>query len=200
LDDEIGGEEIAMASAEKLRKTMVKQGVPKEILAQFEFRDAIGKPTPVLSLVTQMDALLTPEQTLAIMQEQGCCVTGEPDMVYRAFGQENAGKTVAERIPLLANIDTAHKYNEKLNTDGTLSVWWGEVGGYNGCPCRVMRKEPRPWHVSKTHCACCGGHVRHHLQNGLGVDLKLREVVSSSANSDGKERCEFLFEIVEDKS
>ncbi|GHU83474.1 hypothetical protein AGMMS50284_7090 [Clostridia bacterium] len=132
------------------------------------------------------------------MQEQGCAITGEVDDVYRAFGEENSNKTVSERISLIDGIDTVHKYNVSLNPDGTLSVWWGAPGKHE-CPCRVIRKLPHPRNISKTYCACCGGHVRYHYQNGLGVTLRLREVVSSAASSDGKERCEFLFEILEGK-
>jgi hypothetical protein len=187
-----------MANAEKIRKTMVKQGVSEEIIAQFDFPNLRGNYAPTLALAAQMDELLTPEQRLAIMQEQGCCKTGQPCKAYRAFGKENADKTVAERIPLLDDIDTAHKYNVRLNTDGTLSVWWGEPDN-DDCPCPVTRDVPHPRNISKTHCACCGGHARYHLQNGLGVKLKLKEVVSSTASSDGKERCEFLFEILPGK-
>ncbi|MDR1539885.1 MAG: hypothetical protein LBU32_18180 [Clostridiales bacterium] len=187
-----------MANAVKIRKTMLKQGIAEEIARQFDFPDVRGSYAPILPLVAQMDELLTPDQCLAIMQEQGCSITGKPDKAYRAFGKENADKTVAERIPLLDDIDTVHKYNVRLNLDGTLSVWWGEQG-YDDCPCPVVKDVPRPRLISKTHCACCGGHARHHLQNGLGVKLKLQNVVSSSASSDGKERCEFLFEIVEGK-
>jgi hypothetical protein len=34
------------------------------------------------------------------------------------------------------------------------------------------------------------------LQNALGVDLQLKEIVSSAKDSNGKNRCEFLFEIL----
>jgi hypothetical protein len=180
-----------MANGLKIRQTMRKQGIPEEIVAQFDFPDDRGSYAPTLTLAAQMDKLLAREQRLAIMQEQGCCLTGRPDKAYRAFGQENADKTVAERIPLLQHIDTPHKYNVRLNTDGTLSVWWGETGNLN-CPCPVTRDQQN---VSKTHCACCGGHARHHLQNGLGVKLKLTKVVSSTASSGGKARCEFLYEL-----
>jgi hypothetical protein len=188
---------MIMTNAETIRKIMVKQGIPEEVIAQFDFLAVRGKYAPALALTGQMDELLTPEQRLAIMQEQGCCITGQPCKAYRAFGKENADKTIAERIPLLDNIDTDHKYNVRLNTDGTLSVWWalGEPGNYD-CPCPATRNVQRPRNISKTHCACCGGHARYHLHNGLGVKLRLREVVSSSVSSDSKERCEFLFEIV----
>jgi len=40
--------------------------------------------------------------------------------------------------------------------------------------------------------------VRYSHEFALGVKLRLKEIVSSKANSDGEKRCEFLFEIVEE--
>jgi len=185
---------FTVANVEKLKKSMRRHGIPEETVSRFDFPDVRGSYAPLLPVIAQMDELLTPEQRLAIMQEQGCSITGKPAKAYKAFGKEHADKTVAERIPLLAYIDTDHRYNVRLNQDNTLSVWWGEAGNLN-CPCPVTRNEPRPQHVSKTHCACCGGNARYNLQNGLGVRLNLKEVVSSASNSDGKDWCEFLFEI-----
>ena len=50
--------------------------------------------------------------------------------------------------------------------------------------------------VPLTFCGCCGGHIRNNYQKSLGVNLRLKEIVSSSSNSKGKKRCEFQFEIL----
>jgi len=84
-----------------------------------------------------------------------------------------------------------------LNNDGSLSVYWGagQAGKYK-CVCAAIKKLAAPGNISHTYCGCCGGHVRHNLQNALNVGLRLKEVESSTISSDGKERCEFLFEVV----
>ena len=49
--------------------------------------------------------------------------------------------------------------------------------------------------VPLTFCGCCGGHIRNNYQKSLGVKLRLKEIVSSSSSSNGKKRCEFLYEV-----
>jgi len=144
-----------------------------------------------------MDKLLTKEQCLSIMEEQGCCKTGKNDAANRAFGEKHAGKSIKEKVSLYAEADIPYRVPCRLNDDGTLSVFWGmgKDGAYK-CVCTGIKKLPQPAKVSRTYCGCCGGHVRHAYQNALGVKLRLKEIVSSAASSGGEERCEFLFEIV----
>ena len=90
-----------MPKAMKIKKTMIEQGIPEEIISQFDFPDPKGnKPEPLIAFVNQMDALLSPEQCLSVMEEQGCCKTGKNDAPSHAFGREHAGKTLKEKIEL----------------------------------------------------------------------------------------------------
>jgi len=41
--------------------------------------------------------------------------------------------------------------------------------------------------------------VKYTHEFALGVKLRLKEVVSSKANSDGEKPCEFIFEIIDGK-
>jgi len=187
-----------MPNAMKIKKTMMEQGVSEKILSKFEFPDPKGnRPEPLIAFVNQMDELLSPEQCLSIMEEQGCCKTGKNDAPSRAFGREHAGKTLEEKVGLYNEANIPYKVPCRLNDDGTLSVYWGagQAGNYK-CVCAAIKKLPDPGNISRTYCGCCGGHVRHNLQNALNVGLRLKEVVSSPISSDGKERCEFLFEIL----
>ena len=188
-----------MANAVKIKQTMVEQGIPEEVIMQFEFPDSYKnhRPEPIIPLINQMDRLLSKEQCLSIMEQQGCCKTGKPDVAWRAFGRKHANKTVEEKLELLAELDTPHKAPCHLNSDGTLSVYWGfEHDGRYHCVCSAIKNLPQPVNISHTYCGCCGGHIRHHYQNGLGVRLRLKEVVSSPISSGGEKRCEFLFEIL----
>ena len=65
------------------------------------------------------------------------------------------------------------------------------------CYKRLYKEQGKSLNVSKTFCGCCAGHVRNTYQYALGVKLQLKKIVSSPINSDGKKRCEFLFEIIE---
>lgn len=181
----------------QIPETMRKQGIPEEIIAQFVIRDN-NSSEAVMELVAQMDKLLTEEQRLAIMQEQGCCKTGNPAAPHKAFGKEHARKTLAEKVELLNKANIAHKAPCQLNTDSILSVWWGSENLRTGnCPCGIIKKLPAGAEIPKTFCGCCGGHIRANYQRSLGVKLRLKEIVSSSSSSGGKKRCEFLYEVSE---
>jgi len=180
-----------------IKNTMVKKGISEEIINKFDFSEKdYNQPERILTLINQMDMLLSKEQCLSIMEEQGCCTTGKPAKAHSDFGKKYAKKTVEERIQLFDKLETPHKGPCKLNEDGTLSVFWetGNEGDYK-CVCGFMKKLSQPVNVSKTFCGCCGGHVRKNLQRSLGVKLQLNKIVSSAISSKGKKRCEFILKI-----
>ena len=191
---------MAMPYPHKIKKTMLRQGVPMEIIEQFIFPDTL-KLENTIAFLDQMDKLLSKEQCLAIMEEQGCVKTGKMDVASRMFGQEHMGKTLEEKIKLLveANIPYTTPGQCRLNPDGTLSVGGSdEHGGSYKCGCHEIKKLPQqPTNISKIYCGCCGGLWRHVYQNALGVKLRLIEIVSSSLSSNGERPCEWLFEIIE---
>ena len=180
----------------QIPETMRKQGIPEETAARFAIPES-GGPEGVMELVSQMDKLLTKEQRLSIMQEQGCCKSGIGPKAHLAFGREHAGKPLAEKVKLLNDAEgMPHKAPCRLNGDGTLTVYWGaENMRGRDCPCGFTKKLPESYAVPLTFCGCCGGHIRNNYQKSLGVKLSLKEIVSSSSNSGGKKRCEFLFDV-----
>jgi len=191
-----------MPKINEIKKTMKKQGIPAEILARFDFPKPGGwQPGEVISVINQMDALLSREQCLAVMEEQGCCKDEKVTAPFTAFGLKYADKTVDEKINLFGEIKSGHKPPCHLNPDGTLSVYWdGWDREKERCVCHVIKRlykeQGEPVKVSKTFCGCCAGHVRNTFQCALGVDLRLKDIVSSPINSNGKDRCEFLFEVI----
>ena len=182
-------------TVKQIKEAMRKQGIPEEMTARFDFPET-NQPEVIFALIDQMDKWLSKEQRLSIMEKQGCCTAGKPAAAHRAFGRKHAGKTVEKRIKLLDELNTTHNPPCRLNDDGTLSVFWenGEEGAYQ-CVCGYVRKLTRPVPVSPTFCGCCGGHARQNLQRSLGVNLRLKEIVSSAISTQGEKRCEFLYEI-----
>jgi len=180
----------------QIPETMRKQGISEETIAQFDYTEK-GGSEEVMALINQMDKLLTKEQRLSIMQEQGCCKSGIGPKAHLAFGRENAGKPLAEKVKLLNDAKgMPHKAPCCLNDDGTLTVHWGaENMRGRSCPCGFTKKLPESYEVPLTFCGCCGGHIRNNYQKSLGVKLRLKEIVSSSSSSNGKKRCEFLYEV-----
>ena len=179
----------------QIPETMRKLRFQEDIISQFIVPDDYSAEA-VMSLISQMDELLTEEHRLMIMQEQGCCKTGNPAAPHKAFGREHAEKTLAEKVELLNKASITHKAPSHINDDGTLSVYWGSENLRTGnCPCGIIKKLPAGTIVPKTFCGCCGGHIRGNYQKSLGVKLRLKEIVSSSSSSGGEKRCEFLYEV-----
>ena len=178
-----------------IKETMQKQKIPEDVMAQFDFAERFDADK-LVALYRQMDALLTPEQVLRIMECQGCCTTGKVAAAHTAFGRKYANLPLNEKIERLGELNTVHNPPCRLNDDGTLTAFWdvGEPGAYE-CVCGMMRNLTDVRHLPRTFCACGGGHARKSLQRSLGVKLKLREVVSSALSSNGEKGCEFLFDV-----
>lgn len=176
---------------------MRKLGISNEIIAELKASEK-GTADDVMTLIHQMDNLLTKEQCISIMQEQGCCKTGIGPKAHSEFGKTNKDKPLQEKVALLNQADMPHKAPCRLNDNGTLTVYWGENDlKQKSCPCGIIKKLPQDYEVPRTFCGCCGGHIRNNYQKSLNVKLRLIEVISSSSSSNGKERCEFLFQITE---
>ena len=187
---------MAMPYIDRIKKTMKKQGIPGNIMEQFDITEPLRLENTI-AFIDQMDRLLSKKQCLAIMEEQGCVKTGKMDVVSRAFGQEHMSKTIEEKIQLLDGANIPYRLPCRLNNDGTLSVFdYEHEGGYK-CGCHEIKKLPQqPTNISRTYCGCCGGLWRHLYQNALGVKLRLIEIVSSPLSSNGEKPCEWLFEII----
>jgi hypothetical protein len=85
----------------------------------------------------------------------------------------------------------------RLNEDGTLTFVMGldSKKGNWSCPCHPM-KMLKPYDFPLTYCGCCAAHVKYTHEFALDVKLRLKEIVSSKANSDGEKPCEFIFETI----
>jgi len=184
-----------------IEKTMVKKGITKELIEEFNFSEKNGNKTKdTLVVIDQMDKLLSKDQCLSIMEEQGCCTTGKTAKAHNDFGEKYSNKSIVEKINLLKELKSVHNPPCKLNEDGTLSVFWGiDDNGKYRCVCGFMKKLDEPIKVSKTFCGCCGGHARKNLQRSLGVKLNLKKIVSSAISSKGKKQCEFLYLVNDQK-
>jgi len=183
----------------QLRETMQKHQIPQETIEQI-YRDAeTGAENSYLTVIAKMDALLTREQCLALMERQGCCKCGKRDTDCRAFAKENADKPLAEKLALMAGIE--HMMAPRLNSDGTFTITMsghqnGVHTGKTTCSCGAIKKIKQPFSISPTYCGCCAGHFLYHYQNALKVKLRLKAINSSPLNTNGKKPCSFTFEIV----
>lgn len=188
-----------MPVVKKINQTMIEQGFDSEIMSQFDFSQEKGNDTePVIALIEKMDALLTKEQCLAIMEEQGCCKGGKRDKDCKAFGKEHVKKSLSQKLELIPQVE--YMMTPVINDDGTFTITMsgfqnGVHTGNTTCSCGMIKKLQQPFSVSSTFCGCCAGHFRYHYQNMLGVSIRLKEIISSPLDTNGEKPCSFLFEI-----
>jgi len=188
-----------MPVMKKIKESILRQEIPDEILEQFDFtEEKSNHPEPILALIDRMDELLSKEQCLEIMSEQGCCKGGKRDKDCKAFAKEHADKSIAEKLSLIRTVE--YMMSPQLNDDGMFTVTMsgyqnGVHTGNTTCSCGLIKKLKQPFSVSPTYCGCCAGHFRYHYQNMLGVPIKLKEIVSSPLNTNGEKPCRFVFEI-----
>lgn len=177
-----------------IKQTMLDKGIPSKIIEQFVFPETEDEtPEEKIAFTKQMDNLLSKEQIISVMEEQGCN-KNEPS---NEFLQKLKDKTIEERIKALNEMSINETAHCRLNSDGTLSIFWDfEENGKYKCVCSIINKLSKPMPVSLTFCGCCSGHVKYHFENFLGLKLNLVETVSSPISSNGKKQCEHLFKIV----
>jgi len=185
-----------MPKIENMLQTMREQGIPEETISQPPM-PRIKKATPeeIVVFINRMDEFLSKEQCVSIMGEQRCNKTNKYSARHRLFGKD---KSHEEKIALLHELDTPHKVDVcLLNDDGTITLKFGIDGkkGNWSCPC-IPIKKLKPLKFSLTYCGCCGAHVQYLHEFSLGVKLRLKEIISSKANSDGEKPCEFVYDIV----
>ncbi len=178
----------------EIKRTMVKKGIPVEVMEQFVFPERKDEtPEEKIAFINQMDNLLSKDQILSVMEEQGCN-KNEPTA---EFMHKLKDKPIEERIKILNAMDINEMARSRLNDDGTLSIFWNfEENGKYRCVCPIIDKLTKPVTVSLTYCGCCSGHVKYHFENSLGVKLRLIETVSSPISSNGEKHCEHLFEVL----
>ena len=179
-----------------VKRTMREKNIPPETIDRFVYPETeAGTIDEKINFAGQMDALLDKSRILSVMEEQGC--EKYPHDSDSGLMKKMTGKTVEERVAILNTYEMYEQPHCKINDDGTLGVfiWFKGDDGRYYCVCPDMegRRDAPP--VSLTYCGCCGGHLKYHLQNSLGVSLKLKKIVSSPLNSCGGKYCEFLFEM-----
>lgn len=145
--------------------------------------------------INYMDENL-PEDLCHSIRDACACSTGgwrlkAMQKIAREYQQENLENKLA------AINQVTYSGKPFLNEDGTITASIGDKGGFP-CPCPVFDGLVVDQAVSKTYCYCCAGHFRFHYQIALGVKLRTKTVVSSALNSQQKEPCRFVYEILAD--
>jgi len=141
--------------------------------------------------MNRMDALLDEPTRYKVRESCACCLGGKRQEMSKVIGQQY--DTLKDRIKAANEARFVFGHSVTMQDDGRVLVSFFPEGQESyRCVCLPKAKGP----VSITYCYCCGGHVKHHLQNALQKKLSM-EVRSSALESEGKRGCTFLFTIEE---
>jgi hypothetical protein len=139
----------------------------------------------------RMNQLLDKETRQAVREDCACCLGGKREKTSKGIAKAYA--TLEERIAAANEARFVFGHSVSRQEDGRILVEFSPEGQeHYRCVCLGETEKPLPI----LYCYCCGGHVKHHLQNALGQQLKLA-VRSSALSSAGKRPCTFLFELIE---
>ena len=185
-----------------LKENIEKMKIAPEIMAQMNFDPTVSGDYfgTVIAVLNKMDKLLTKEQRLALMEQEGCCKGGEYDEADIAFAKKYADKTLTEKTKLAR---TEFDVFPILNDDGTISgILYGHQNGVHTgkttCSCNnIIRNVKDLSTITTTYCGCCAGNMLYHFQNALGVKLRLKDIVSSPLNTNGEKMCKFMYEVID---
>ena len=179
----------------RLEKNNVDGGLVKEIIGNGDLINAIEK----------MEKLLEPEMMHEILDSCACKGSKEFIKQCEKIGKELAGKTLSEKIEYVNSISDTEKIF--LNADNTLTVRWSHVDNrrfrcvcstvvHKGTQISELALEDSNRVMPLSHCYCCAGSGRRHMQLQLEVELKTKEIISTPISSRGEKPCEFIFEII----
>ena len=95
-----------MPKIDNMLQTMRQKGIPEETISQFPM-PRIKKTTPeeIVVFINRIDELLSKEQCVSIMGEQGCNKTNKYSARHRLFGEKHKDKSLEEEIALLHELD-----------------------------------------------------------------------------------------------
>lgn len=150
------------------------------------------RPAFFIQAMRVMDEELDFRTRCDIRGDCGCCNGGWREKEMRRVAREYQGRGLQERVDAVGRV----KYMGQpvLHEDGTISGGVGTEGGFD-CPCSVFKGWTYGEPVPATYCLCCAGHFRYHYQIGLGVKLRVTQVVSTILESQRTKPCRFVFEV-----
>jgi hypothetical protein len=185
--------EYEYGKIKRLSESLVSNKVPRKIYIAVMKNGELIKKTSKNKEKTQwfyqamntMDQLLEPEIKQKIREDCACCLSGKRQSLCKKVKKDY--ETQEERIKAINDTHYVFGNSVKVLSKGKYEVsFFNDEQPIKKCVC-LKDVEGK---ISKTYCFCCGGHVKHHLETVLGVQLKVK-TISSALSSEGKLNCKF---------
>jgi hypothetical protein len=176
--------EIAKVDRGKIDQVMeggedIKKSTKPEAKADW-FRESMLKMNKLLDVTTRK----------SVREGCACCLGGKRLKISQGITKENA--TLEARIKAANEAHLVFGHSVTRLENGEILVRFAPEGlDQYRCYC-LRAAKPLPI----TYCFCCGGHIKHHLQIGLGRELNCT-TRSSALSSEGKLGCVFSFQMID---
>lgn len=193
-----------MPDVKKFVEAMVKNAVPNHVINdiitvvyQADKNKEQENANYYAKAIPKCEELIGFDKMAEVMFDKACCKSGYRLSNAKQMNKEYGTKPIPEKLAILASLKyMGHPY---LNEDGDIVT--DAVGSHYStnmtCPCWMLKgHKPADGKMPLTYCLCCAGHFMFHYQKALNLELRVKKVVSSILNSEGKEPCVFIYEIV----
>jgi hypothetical protein len=181
--------------AKQLAANKVKPEITSQILEGAEGVTRRSKPEKHVEwfcgAMTRMDALLDLETCKIVREGCACCLGGKRDKMAKAIYKDNA--TFEERIAAAAEAHYVFGHTVYMEDGKVIVQFFPEGLESYRCPCMPQAQNIT---MPVSYCFCCGGHVKHHLENALGLKLDCTTVYTARSTG-GKNPCKFSFTLLD---
>jgi hypothetical protein len=152
------------------------------------------------AVVANCDRLLDFDIFAEVMFHRACCKTGFRLQNSKKIAKDYSDKSLEEKLKLLGQqkymghphlTEDGYIYTEHCAGSGTPDNLKCSCWRFDGCI-------PNNGKMPLTYCLCCAGHFRFHYQKALGINLRVKKIVTSVFD-ESPQYCSFLFEIIEKK-
>ncbi len=179
--------------AEKLAEAGIGPAVIEKIMEGGEA--ILSKTTPekkadwMREAMKRMNRLLDPETRQSVRENCACCIGGQRLKLSKEIAAKYS--SLEDRIKATSKVPLTFANGATMENGKIVIRFYPEGQDHYRCVCLPQAKESLPI----TYCYCCGGHMKHHLQIALGVELSCK-ARSSALSSGGKKGCVFEYIIV----
>lgn len=143
--------------------------------------------------MAKMDELLDLETRKSVREGCACCLGGKRAKMCEEIVKNN--DSLDERIS--AANEAHYVFGHSVTRDGDDIVVQFFPDGLDHYRCACLPQADKPLPIS--YCYCCGGHIKHHLQNALGRKLDCT-TEQTALSTGGKKPCVFKFRILDESA
>ncbi len=188
-------------------KIFKKVGVDDEIIAQIlnvPYQESKKREQDNVNycsaVIVKCNELLDFDIFSEAMFQRACCKSGFRLNNAKKIAKEYSEKSLEKKLELLGQQKyMGHPHlteNEEIYTEHCAGS--GNPGNLK-CSCwRFKGHIPTDCKMPLNYCLCCAGHFRFHYQTALGINLRVKKIVSSIFN-EPPQYCSFLFEIIDNQ-